>query len=70
MSVIFTILLILDDFCYLFRMLWRVKQFPSNISITIVNGNYYNEHLPSELNKVCIYTWGGGGVVARIPQWA
>ena len=37
---------------YFYRTLWRLKQFPANISVTVVNGNYYDEQLPSALNKV------------------
>ncbi|XP_006825538.1 uncharacterized protein LOC102804363 [Saccoglossus kowalevskii] len=30
--------------------LWQMKSFPSNISVTVVTGNYYDEQLPSNLN--------------------
>lgn len=29
----------------------RIKSFPSNISVTVITGNYYDEQLPSSLNK-------------------
>ncbi|XP_070533289.1 uncharacterized protein [Ptychodera flava] len=32
------------------RTLWRLKPFPSNISVTVLTGNYYDEQIPSNLN--------------------
>ncbi|XP_078584966.1 uncharacterized protein YbdG-like [Branchiostoma floridae x Branchiostoma japonicum] len=31
--------------------LWTMKSFPKNISVTVINGNYYDEQLPPELNR-------------------
>jgi pimeloyl-ACP methyl ester carboxylesterase len=28
-----------------------MKSFPSNVSVTVINGNYYDDQLPSEINK-------------------
>ncbi|XP_064596735.1 uncharacterized protein LOC135463405 [Liolophura sinensis] len=33
------------------RLVRRMKQFPGNISVMIMTGNYYDEQLPSQLNK-------------------
>ncbi|XP_077989742.1 uncharacterized protein YbdG-like [Glandiceps talaboti] len=32
------------------RTLWQMKSFPSNISVTVITGNYYDEQIPSNLN--------------------
>lgn len=31
---------------------YTVKPFPENVSVTVITGNYYDEELPSQLNKV------------------
>lgn len=31
---------------------YKVKPFPQNVSVTVITGNYYDEELPSQLNKV------------------
>ncbi|XP_054761503.2 uncharacterized protein LOC129267881 [Lytechinus pictus] len=31
---------------------YTVKPFPKNVSVTVITGNYYDEELPSQLNKV------------------
>ena len=33
-----------------------IKSLPDNISVTVINGNYYDEQMPSYLNKVCYNT--------------
>lgn len=33
------------------KTVFHMKPFPSNISVTVITGNYYDEQLPSSLNK-------------------
>jgi len=33
------------------KTIWRLKPFPQNTSVTVITGNYYDEQLPSPLNK-------------------
>lgn len=33
------------------HVLFSMKAFPSNVSVTVITGNYYDEQLPSALNK-------------------
>ena len=35
-----------------FRTAFLVKPFPKSVSVTVLTGNYYDEQLPSSLNKV------------------
>ncbi len=35
-----------------FRIINMMKQFTSNVTVTVITGNYYDEQLPSALNKV------------------
>ena len=41
----------LGAFAY-FRTIFMMKAFPANVSVTVITGNYYDEQLPSALNKV------------------
>ena len=47
-------LVVTVDFLLPHRTMMTLKPFPSNVSITVINGNYYDEQLPSTLNKVSI----------------
>ena len=38
--------------CDVCRTLSMLKQFPSNVSVTAVTADYYDQRLPSALNKV------------------
>ncbi len=42
------------------RTVGLLKQFPADVTVTVITGNYYDEQLPSALNKV-------SGVVPRHP---
>ncbi len=35
-----------------YRTVYSVKPFPQDVSVTVITGNYYDEQLPSSLNKV------------------
>ncbi|XP_064642934.1 uncharacterized protein LOC135497133 [Lineus longissimus] len=39
-----------DSFAQI-SLLYNMKSFPSNVSVTVITGNYYDEQLPSALNK-------------------
>jgi hypothetical protein len=44
---------VLTQYCdCVFRTVLQLKAFPSNVSVTVVTGNYYDDQLPSVLNKV------------------
>ncbi len=36
------------------RLAWRMKAFPSNVSVTILNRRQYDKNLSKDLNKVFI----------------
>jgi hypothetical protein len=37
---------------YSYRLAWRMKAFPSNVSVTILNRRQYDKQLSNDLNKV------------------
>ena len=43
-----------------------IKSLPDNITVTVITGNYYDEQMPSYLNKVSsLYNQGSGGSRGR-----
>jgi len=35
-----------------FRTAKMIKNIPSNVTVTVITGNYYDEQMPGPLNKV------------------
>ncbi|RUS78753.1 hypothetical protein EGW08_013504, partial [Elysia chlorotica] len=48
------------------RTLRKLRSLPSNISISVLSGNYYDEQMPSDLNKA--WAIGEQRLLSRLPE--